>query len=199
MDAAAHGSSVHLAHRGTPLLPLCALGSRNSHPELSRATQSMGRAHSPLLVAGPIPHFPIHPPGCSRDAAAFRERSTPAPASGVLPSRLALGTAVYFFPWDRTKISLSHPSAAAARDITQATLLLPGPSAVTALTPWRLQLLSLLLPLAVAEISEVLTLCRPAASPERSHFVVSGWLSSQAPFISISLIALKSYLPLWMC
>lgn len=130
------GSSMHLAHRGTPSLPLCAL---------------------------------------------------------------APGTAVYFFPRDRTKISLSHPSAAAAGDITQATLLFPGPSAVTALTPRRLQLLSPLLPLAVAEISEVLTLCWPAASPERSRFVVSGWLSSQAPFISISPIALKSYLPLWMC
>lgn len=149
-----------------PMVAACTSHTEGPHCSLSVPweaeihTQSSLGPHNPQggltplrLWLVPFPISPSTPPGCSGDAAAFRERSTPAPASGVLPSRLAPGTAVYFFPRDRTKISLSHPSAAAARDITQATLLLPGPSAVTALTPWRLQLLSLLLPLAVAEIS----------------------------------------------
>lgn len=194
-----------------PMVAACTLHSEGPRHSVSVPweaeihTQSSLGPHIPLgglaplcLWLVPFPVSPSNPPGCSGDAAAFRERSTPAFASSVLPSRLAPGIAVYFFPRDRTKISLSHPPAAAARDITQATLLFPGPSAVTALTPRRPQLLLLLLPLAVAEISEVLTLSWPAASPERSRFVVSGWLSSQAPFISISPIALKSYLPLWM-
>lgn len=53
----------------------------------------------------------------------------------------------------------SHPSAAAAGDITLTARAFPVPSAVTALSPRRLQLLLLLLPLAAAERSEVLWLC----------------------------------------
>lgn len=123
-------------------------------------------------LPGPAPLSPSYPPGCGGTQLPIRKESVLAPAGRVFQAGDISNS--YFFTQVRTKISLSHPSPAAVTDITPATLVFPGPSPVTVLKSWCLQLLLLWLPLAVAEIREVLKLCLTPVSPGRSHFIVSG-------------------------
>lgn len=119
-----------LAH--TSLAALCA--GIWALPELLRATQ-------PADVCWPCSPFPILPPGCAGIHLPIRKESTLALAGRVFHAGNIFNS--YFFTQVRTKISLSHPSPAAVTDITPATLVFPGPSPVTELKSWHLQLLLL--------------------------------------------------------
>lgn len=112
------------------------LGSRHSHLELT------GMGLFPCGFAGPAPLSSILPPGCT-GTQFFMEGGAPLLCWQHALSRLAPSTTVYFSTQDRTKISLSQPSSAAVMDITPATPVVPGPSAVPVLKPRRLQLLLL--------------------------------------------------------
>lgn len=129
-------------HASTHRSLVCALGSGHSHLELFRATQSTGMGLLPCGFAwcrSPFP--PSYPPGVLGHTCLLGGRAPLLLLAAC--SRLAPGTAVCFSTQDRTKIILSHPSSAAVMDITPATPVFPGPSAVTALKPWHLQLLLL--------------------------------------------------------
>lgn len=93
-------------------------------------------------LPGPASLSPSCPPGGAGTQLPIRKESTPALAGRVFQAGNISNS--YFFTQVRTKISLSRPSPAAVTDITPATpAVFPGPSPVTALKSWRLQLLLL--------------------------------------------------------
>lgn len=125
------------AHELPSLTALCA--GIWALPELFRATQPTGVVRGGL--PGPAPLSPSYPPRCAGTQLPIRQESTPAPAGKVFQAGNISNS--YFFTQVRTKISLSHPSPATVTDITPATLVFPGPSPVTVLKSWCLQLLLL--------------------------------------------------------
>ena len=140
MVLSGHGGCRDPSHtRRHPLLAGLCAGIWTLTPRALQGHTTHWCGVAPLQFCLALLPFPHPTPDCAGTQLPWGGRA-PCFCWRHAPSRLAHSTAAYFSTRGRTKISLSHPSSAAATAITPARPLFPRPSAVTAFKPRRLQL-----------------------------------------------------------